>query len=309
MIFKTRVRRAHQRAPVPWNQKQMPAVRRHQGDGPIIDHPTHHQMNSFAAQQRAIDPTEQLIVQVIRPGAAGVDHAARLHDDALTAQFIEQTSAVVCTAVFDRRAAQVVAGQGAVADGIEQHLHGEAFRIQIGIVIVEKGAAQSIGAQPGFQGQRIGARHPACAGQLEAVFEAAIAIEGKQVIYAEGGLQSQRAMAVATINGQQKTLRADCMRGDPGKQASFTQRLADQADLPVLQIAKAAMNQTRGGLGGAGGEVAFLDERCGKASAGRIAGDAGPGNPAPNYKQVEDLAPKGRQTAAIAVGTELLSDA
>src|SRR5207248_3538705 len=68
-------------------------------------------------------------------------------------------------------------------------------------------------------------------------------------------------------------------------------------EVAVLQVAEAAVNQLRRGAGGAGGEVALVDEGDVVAAEGGVEGDAGPGDAAAQHDQVECPVPQGGHVA------------
>ncbi len=67
----------------------------------------------------------------------------------------------------------------------------------------------------------------------------------------------------------------------------FAQCGADQAELPLLEIAQAAMNEFRRRRRGARGEIALLDQDDTKPAAGGVAGDAGAVDTAADYGEIE----------------------
>ena len=72
------------------------------------------------------------------------------------------------------------------------------------------------------------------------------------------------------------------VRADPVEgQRALLERLEDQREVELLQVAQPAVEQLRGAAGGAGGEVAGLDQAHPQAAGdgverGARAGDAGP---------------------------------
>src|SRR5439155_326059 len=62
------------------------------------------------------------------------------------------------------------------------------------------------------------------------------------------------------IQGDEKWLRPDQMRGEPQEARAFAERLADELQLPAGQIPDAAVDQFGGAAASPAGEVGLLDE-------------------------------------------------
>ena len=77
------------------------------------------------------------------------------------------------------------------------------------------------------------------------------------------------------------------VRRQPEQDAPFPQRLADQAELSVLQVAQAAVHQPGRAARGAGREVVLLHQGHGQPARRGVQGDAGPGDPAADHQHVE----------------------
>jgi hypothetical protein len=68
-------------------------------------------------------------------------------------------------------------------------------------------------------------------------------------------------VGAAVIDGQHEGERPDQVRGDSIQQrAALHVRLANQTQVPHLQVAKAAMDQLGGGAGGGAAEVAGVEQ-------------------------------------------------
>jgi len=80
------------------------------------------------------------------------------------------------------------------------------------------------------------------------------------------------------------------MGREPDEQLALQQRLSHQPQVEVLQVAQASMDELRGAAAGPGGEVGLFDQRNAVAAGGRIEGDAGAGDPAPDHDDVKALA-------------------
>ena len=70
---------------------------------------------------------------------------------------------------------------------------------------------------------------------------------------------------------------------------AFGERLVDQPDLALLQVAQTTVNQLRGFRGGARGEVVTLDERGAKAAGRRVEHDPRTRDAATDDDHVEGL--------------------
>ncbi len=103
-------------------------------------------------------------------------------------------------------------------------------------------------------------------------------------------VQPQPEFAVAAFlreGGDDERRRVDQVRRQLDHQLALQQRLADQAEVEVLQVAEAAVDHLRGAAGGAGGVVAALQQRHRVAARGGVEGDAGAGHPAADHQHLE----------------------
>ncbi len=80
------------------------------------------------------------------------------------------------------------------------------------------------------------------------------------------------------------------MRRQADHQLALEQRLADEAEVEVLQVAEAAMDHLRGAAGGADRVVAALQQRDRVAARGGVEGDPGAGDAAADDDHLEVLA-------------------
>ena len=86
---------------------------------------------------------------------------------------------------------------------------------------------------------------------------------------------------------QDEAHRPGDMAGDAQQDVTLLQRLAHQAELVVLEIAQAAMDELAGRGGGRARQIALFDEQHAQAAAGGIARDADAVDPAAHDQQVE----------------------
>ena len=68
--------------------------------------------------------------------------------------------------------------------------------------------------------------------------------------------------------------RRDEMRRGAQQHLAFLQPFAHEAELVLLEIAQAAVDQLGAGGGGVGGKIVLLAQQHGQATAGGVAGDA-----------------------------------
>ena len=80
------------------------------------------------------------------------------------------------------------------------------------------------------------------------------------------------------------------MRRQTRENPTLDQRLANERDVEVLQVAQAAVDHLRGAAAGAAGEVVAFDQGDVVAAAGRVERDAGAGHSAADHEDVELLA-------------------
>ena len=82
------------------------------------------------------------------------------------------------------------------------------------------------------------------------------------------------------------------------QQLALEQRLANQAEIEVLQVAQTAVHELAGAAGGAAGEVGALQQGDAVAAGGRIQRDARPGDASPDDDDVELVLRKRRKRLA-----------
>jgi hypothetical protein len=93
--------------------------------------------------------------------------------------------------------------------------------------------------------------------------------------------------ALALEGRHQHRQRLDQMGRELDEQRALEQRLAHQAEVEVLQVAQAAVDQLGGTARGAGGEVGALDQGHAVAARGGVERDAGPGDATADDGEVE----------------------
>ena len=73
------------------------------------------------------------------------------------------------------------------------------------------------------------------------------------------------------------------------EEAPLVQCLADKTEVEALQVAQAAVDELARAAGGAGGEVALLDQRHREAAAGGVERDPAAGDAAADHQHVEEF--------------------
>ena len=98
--------------------------------------------------------------------------------------------------------------------------------------------------------------------------------------------------AVAALlgeGGDDEGRRVDQVRRQLHHQLALQERLADQAEVEVLQVAETAVDHLRGAAGGADRVIAPLQQSHRVATRGGVEGDAGAGDPAADHDHLEAL--------------------
>lgn len=98
-----------------------------------------------------------------------------------------------------------------------------------------------------------------------------------------------------------ETQRTDDVRGDLPKHLALEQRLADQAEFVILEIAKATVDELARPRRCAAGEIVHFAKKHGIAAACGVAGDAAAVNASADDCEVENLVQ--RLSPALAIFT------
>ena len=106
------------------------------------------------------------------------------------------------------------------------------------------------------------------------------------VVEVEPGAERAAALLLAEGRDQERR-RVDEVRRQVDHQLALEQRLADQPEVEVLQVAEPAVDHLRGAARGALRVVAALDQRHRVAARGGVERDAGAGDPAADHDDVE----------------------
>jgi len=83
---------------------------------------------------------------------------------------------------------------------------------------------------------------------------------------------------------------------EPQESAALDGGLEDEAEVAVLEVAEAAVDEAGGAAGGAAGEVVALHEGHAQAAQGGIAGGASAGDAAADDQDIKGVGREGAQT-------------
>ena len=98
------------------------------------------------------------------------------------------------------------------------------------------------------------------------------------------------AAAAVLVERQQKMYGMHQVRALPQQAAALQQRLADQPELGVFQVAQPAVDDARRAAGSAGGKVVLLDQQGATPGTGALPGNSHAVNSAANDDDLEPLA-------------------
>ena len=118
-------------------------------------------------------------------------------------------------------------------------------------------------------------------------------------------LQNRDVRLVYQALRERKRLRHNAphlVRGVAPQPLALGQRLVDEGDLALLEVAQTTVDQLRALRRGARGEVVALHQRRAQAPAGGVEGHARTGDPAPDDQHVERLVGQAAQRGAAFEG-------
>ena len=226
--------------------------------------------------------------QPIGPHAGGVDHVVRAQLEALAAERVVHADAARAPAVVEQIGdLHAVRAHGAEALGLGQHREHEAA--VVGLAVVEQVARcrRAAGQRRQPLDDLVAADHAVALGLPVAILAPAPAA-GHRVVEVEA--HAHHAIGPRAVEGgHDEGQRTDQMRREADHELALEQRLAHEAQVEVLQVAQAAVDELARAAGGPGGVVGLLDERDRVAARGRVEGDPGPGDAAPHDDHVEAL--------------------
>ncbi len=108
-------------------------------------------------------------------------------------------------------------------------------------------------------------------------------------IQPQAGAYGERAATAVLVQRQQEMYGMHQVRSLLQQAPAFEQRLADQSELAVLQVAQAAVDDAGGAAGGAGGEVMLLHQQGAPPGASALPGDGNTVDPAANHDDLESF--------------------
>src|SRR4051812_37288728 len=125
-----------------------------------------------------------------------------------------------------------------------------------------------------------------------------VAEHGQRVVHEQADSELPQRNSRALIHGPREPEWPHEVRGDAEEGASLAARLEYEMEMPMLEIANAAVNEARRPAGRSAREVVSLHERRLETAHRGVAGDAGSGDAAPDDEDVELLLSKSRQSLA-----------
>src|SRR5690606_23356064 len=125
---------------------------------------------------------------------------------------------------------------------------------------------------------------PDCFGNAESPGAAKVVRSGEQVVDFQPG--RVEGLFPPSVARDDKGLFTDDMRCIPGEQLPFMERIEDQRDIPLLEVADPSVDQFRAPAGGSLAEIMLLDQKGLVASGGGIECGAQSGRPASDDKNI-----------------------
>jgi hypothetical protein len=112
----------------------------------------------------------------------------------------------------------------------------------------------------------------------------------KLLVEPESGAHFHRAALAVLVEQEQEVNRMDEMRALAEQAFALANRFADQVELSMFKISKAAMDDAGGAAGNSRSEIVLFDEQGAFSGAGTLPGYGNAIDPAPNDHHVEMLA-------------------
>ncbi len=224
---------------------------------------------------------------LIAPGPGGVDDDAGADGELLAGEVIHH-GGTAGAALLDDEAADggVVEDDGTGLGGADGVGEGEAGVIGGGVVVAGA-AGEVVGAQTGDGLDDLAGGEGASAPHVPE--------EGEGVIEHEPGGELPAGDASALVDGPDEGEGPDEVGSEPQEAIALDAGLEDEAEVAVLEVADAAVDEAGGAAGGAGGEVLALDEGDAQAPEGGIASGARAGDAAADDEDIELLGGEGAQ--------------
>ena len=238
---------------------------------------------------------------VVGPHAGGVDHHAGAHLDLAGARAgVDDGARHPVARLHEAGHPGVVDDGGAEVDrrGAGER-EGQAGVVGLGVV-VQVGPGEAVAERRHVGPGRVG---------LEPAVDLADAQPAGQVVHPHGRAEGPRHLlgddaALAGEDRDEEREHLDQVRGVAQQALALVQRLVDQADVAVLQVAQPAVHQL-GRLGRrARGEVVALDEGGAQAAGGGVEGHAGAGDAAADDEHVVGADAQAGEVVAAVEGAE-----
>ncbi len=216
--------------------------------------------------------------QGIAPGAGRIDDDARLHVCAGAGEAVLEPHPVDPAVGPEQVGDPGMGGDlGAMGQGGADGGEGEPRIVALGVVVAHPAH------QPPFPDHRLGLQHATLA---EQPMPPHIPEGRQQVIQPDPGPQFPQGYPVPPVHGEDERQRLDQVRCDVEQDLPFAQRLEDQAEVALFEVAQAAVNQAAGAGAGAPGDVLLIHHDRPEAAHGGISGDTGAGDSGADHEQV-----------------------
>src|SRR5690242_17130069 len=225
-------------------------------------------MAGFDARPRA---------QPVRPGAGGVDDPCALDALLRAAELVSQQHAYrTPMADIHREHLGVIACHRASFYSLDQPLRHQPLRELALCVLITEDRPASSRIQQSLQ--------------LVGIFAARTSLQfaaAQLAIQPESGAYGEGATAAVLVEREQKMNWVHQVRALLQQAAAFDQRLADQSELGMFQVAQAAVNDARGTAGGTGCEVVLFDQKRPSSGSSAFPRDGNAVDPAANDDYLE----------------------
>ena len=178
----------------------------------------------------------------------------------------------------DARDAGMGFEHGAVCDGVAHILDDEPLRIPHLAVVVARSADETVAVQTRHvREQLLTAEQPPIRQRLA---------RRQQIVERQADADLPAFAPRAAVDGNAELERLDEVRSKRQQPFALAQRLADEAELEVLEITQPAVDEPRRRAAGPGADIAALDEQHLDAAERRLARDRRPIDPRPNNNEL-----------------------
>ncbi len=236
------------------------------------------------------------VLEVVGPDAGRVDHLLRADLDLAPRRDVAHAHAGDALALAQEADDRRVGGdRGAVEGGGAGDRQRVAGVVDLRVVVLDA-ADQRVGLEPRRDPQRL------ALGQVSVSRHAGVA--GHLVVEHHPGADVG-PLPDAVLERVEERDRLDEVGRDPRQQQSaLAERLAHEAEVELLEVAQAAVDQLAGAAGGARGEVARLDQRHRQAAGGGVERSRGADDAAADHDDLEGLVRHALQRRVALLGIE-----